>query len=289
MLKHRWWMIAVLVVVILAEWMCWLFSCDPPTPRQSNQGPYYGDCSSFHSATIFLIGTGLRWIGHTLESYHEAVVAIATVIIAYFTYTLWKATDGLKKLGLQQARDMRRSLLIAAKSAKAAAIQADTAKRALTELERPYIFIWDLKGAEVAPLLGSRRPETLYPQATFTYAVSNQGNLAAVIENVQIAYGYERDGLYPPLIQIADHKLIQKRIIASRFDVPELTHSVDMMRLDGAACDGKFKEGLIFRIVVTYRAAFTKGHETSQCWKCTRAAGLSGFYEIEDERYTYMR
>lgn len=39
-----------------------------------------------------------------------ALTAFATIIIACFTYTLWEATHGLRKLAVKQAEDMRESL-----------------------------------------------------------------------------------------------------------------------------------------------------------------------------------
>lgn len=230
---------------------------------------------------------------HVIEFFNvkltDVLITIFTLVLAWKTSGLFTETAGLRSAADQQAADMKAAIAASEETAKAATSQARTAERALTELERPYIFVWDLKGEMPVPFNAPRGGKTLYPPATFTFAVSNQGNLAAVIEDVHIAWGYERNGLFPPLIQIGDHQLIQKRIMASRIDVPGVSHKVDLLRLDGSACDGTFHEGLIFRVVIKYRGAFTKGHETSQCWKCMRTTALSGFYEVSDERYTYMR
>ena len=80
-----------------------------------------------------------------IDRYHDAIVALGTLIIAFFTFTLWRATDRLWTAGerqlkllfetsASQSRDMQASIVAAQQSAAAAA-QALSANRAW--------MIWD--------------------------------------------------------------------------------------------------------------------------------------------------
>jgi len=169
---------------------------------------------------------------------------------------------------------------------------ANTAEKALTQLERPYIFIWQMLGAEpTITFSGSDNPQKTIQgarlHAIFYYKVSNRGKLAAVIENVSIACGYENQPRhrYPPLTIIGDHYFMQSPLLSAEADSPNLNHAVLWSYLDRTS--QTFKDGLIFRVVVSYRGLFTKGHETSQCWRYQQS--VHGFAEVDDPSVTYAR
>ena len=69
------------------------------------------------------------------------ITAVATGMIGIFTYTLYRATTGLVESAKIQSDDMKRSIVASENSATAAMAQADIAKKALTDIERPYLFI----------------------------------------------------------------------------------------------------------------------------------------------------
>jgi hypothetical protein len=101
-----------------------------------------------------------------------------------------------------------------------AAKAAQTAAEAIQITERPYIFVWRIVGT--IPTLTFTTPNLFNPpeperiihnDAQFYYRISNRGKLAAVIETVSIACGYDKNGQYPPLRIIGDHQLMQTPLI----------------------------------------------------------------------------
>jgi hypothetical protein len=62
----------------------------------------------------------LRWFGRTLQEYHDSIITAATVVIAWFTATLWRANHGLWKIANRQLEDMKRSIAASEKAAEAA-------------------------------------------------------------------------------------------------------------------------------------------------------------------------
>jgi hypothetical protein len=218
-----------------------------------------------------------------------SVTAAATIAIAYFTLNLKRSTDKLFEAG-------ERQIGVALKAAQAAEKNASTAEAALTQLERPYIFIWGIKGFIPSTAYGSvDEPEkmvrTHYPHAEFIYSVSNRGKLTAIIENVSIGCGY---GL-PALIIIGDHYLLDTPLISSGQDIPNIPHHALWAQLDPATYRAMtidkqapmFRDGLTFRVIITYRGPFTQGHETSQCWRYNRS--VNGFADVTDPGLTYIR
>jgi hypothetical protein len=65
------------------------------------------NCTSHYAATVFF------WqVGKFLQDYNGAITAIATVIIAYLTYTIYKATVALKNLGRDEFYASHRPRLV---------------------------------------------------------------------------------------------------------------------------------------------------------------------------------
>jgi len=67
----------------------------------------------------------------------DLLTAVATIAIAFFTFTLWWATSKMMKVAQEQSRDMKTSIDIAKKAADAAKQSAD----ALPAIERAYVFV----------------------------------------------------------------------------------------------------------------------------------------------------
>jgi hypothetical protein len=164
------------------------------------------------------------------ESAEEAIarynkwLTIFTAILAISTVGLGFATVGLYFVSQRQLRhaeiesrrarawrlrdqgriveqfEIARKNADAAKdSADAAVRQAKIAETSLTQLERPYIFIWGIRSPIPSMLFTSTTgpndvPKLVRDSAHFNYSVSNGGKLAGVIETVSIACGYERNG-----------------------------------------------------------------------------------------------
>ena len=77
---------------------------------------------------------------YVVYGYRDAVTALSTLLIAFFTFTLWRVMRRLGKAGERQFGLMQRAVNAAANAAAAADKQAEVAERSLEDLERPYIF-----------------------------------------------------------------------------------------------------------------------------------------------------
>jgi hypothetical protein len=65
----------------------------------------------------------VRWLNSIsvwIEANSDFITAAATVAIAFFTLTLWRATPKLWKIAQEQSRDIKISLAISQKAADAA-------------------------------------------------------------------------------------------------------------------------------------------------------------------------
>jgi hypothetical protein len=98
------------------------------------------------------MSTTWKWIIEALEWHGEAFIAgatillvVATVVLAWYTSRLWKATKELaedaQRTATRQAAEMKESLRIARESAAAAALQAKTAERSFFAAHRPRLVV----------------------------------------------------------------------------------------------------------------------------------------------------
>jgi len=224
-----------------------------------------------------IVVAGIEWLSDRAP---ETWTALATLAVALFTWTLWRSSEKLWRI-------TRISTIATRRAANAARKSAD----AIQIVERPYIFIWGMVShapmISYGPLHGGFPQQTIQEKAAFIYSVSNRGKLTAVIENVLIACGYERNGLYPPLVSIGDHYLLRVPLISSDKDVENIPFEITWRELDRMNLNPspEFRDDLIFRVVIEYRGPFTKNHETSQCWRYRKS--VNGWMEVP--HYTYSR
>lgn len=78
----------------------------------------------------------LNVIREWVDTNSDLLTAGATIAIAFFTFTLWRATSKMMKVAQEQSKDMKASIAIAKKSADAAKASADN----LPIVERAYVF-----------------------------------------------------------------------------------------------------------------------------------------------------
>jgi hypothetical protein len=101
-----------------------------------------------------------KWITYVIvrctavsaDANNGIITALAGIAVAFFTYTLWRSTTGLERLGSRQARDTRTSLRISLRGAKAATKSAETSERALNISQRAFVFG---KGISAGPNINS--------------------------------------------------------------------------------------------------------------------------------------
>lgn len=69
----------------------------------------------------------------------DSIAAISTAVVAVFTISLWKSTDGLHKAAILQSKDMKASIRATEASAAATHLAADAAVSQIYHLEKSVI------------------------------------------------------------------------------------------------------------------------------------------------------
>jgi hypothetical protein len=216
------------------------------------------------------------------------ITTAATAFIAYFNYTLSKATDALQAAAEKQARDTRTSLRIAVRAANATRDQAKVAKDTLVNAERPYIYAFGAYKFRVdVTVVGGYTPFV-------RYSVANYGKTPGVIEEVLAGIstssaGVPNDLLHPEGV----HWLLRHPVFAPaerRDDLKETLPDgipTKSSTTDEIIIDVPDEEDLFFRILIRYRGPFSAGHETSACWRLE--ARNNRFVRLNDLTYNYER
>lgn len=197
----------------------------------------------------------------------------------FATVALCFATIGLLVLGLFQSRDVKRSVEAAEKSAAAATKQADDSNRALTHIERPYIFVFDISRLKKEYVEGydvDEDDDFQYFDLKVTYSVANYGKIPAVINCVYASISVNDQ----PLDGLAfdyDHPLATSPILAAeeiRSGIEQNVSWADTETDEQGYAVPKFgDQNVYFMITIEYSGPFTSGHETSDCWIYDKRTG----------------
>ncbi len=278
-----------------------LFSADPQTYHQICDTNQYSGKESCTSHNVFYV---VFWyLGYWFNASAIVITAIATGFIAWFTRTLKRSTDRLWEAGERQfrhlqseARTLRRyrwedqrrigeQLKIARKSAQASeqsaaasAKQAKAAEDALTKLERPYIFIFGVRGI---------KQDSETRDFFVEYTVANYGKMPAIIEHPNIGFESSDSGSPPLPLRLFDgHSLLTSPILEAgeerkliREYMPTGMVGEDVLvQLERrrhhdpgeteVAPAFRVPDGfdVFFRAVIRYRGPFSAGHETGALW-----------------------
>jgi hypothetical protein len=87
--------------------------------------------------TIQLFSVIRDWI----DTNGDLLTVAATIAIAFFTFTLWRATSKMMKVAQEQSENMKTSIFIAEKTADAALKAAEVAEKSLALTDRPWLKI----------------------------------------------------------------------------------------------------------------------------------------------------
>jgi hypothetical protein len=171
--------------------------------------------------------------------------------------------------------DATRAAKAAEDAAKAAGDQARIAGRSLTELERPWVFVF-----------GVSRPDQDDSGYFFvSYTVANYGKMPAIIEFPRVGFVFENargDPQEPPLVS-EDHSLIateilkagEERVLREYFPDNQIGERRFRVLNEGTEYQTihpipptEIGEDhmLFFRAVITYRGPVSTGHETGANW-----------------------
>ncbi len=172
MLRRSWkdWLAATIALALIV----WLVGTSEAFKscihERKNQQPYRAlhERSAIIGITIVglrtRIGLNVACAGNFADSNQGAITALATALLAIFTFTLWRSTSRLWKVSIEHA---------------------DIAKRALLDVERPHVLIEDIQmhGFQIT---AARREEyrvagllspSIFPRVTFS--IRNHGKSPA--------------------------------------------------------------------------------------------------------------
>ncbi len=125
--------ILILLIIAGIETAGLFCSQTPPVQRNDKKETQQKNNSARPLIFMFFIDNtdrGVRCIVDWLETNNEAVMALATIAIALFTFTLWQTSE-------EHSRHMEESIAIANKSADAAKKSADS----FQSIERARLFL----------------------------------------------------------------------------------------------------------------------------------------------------
>jgi hypothetical protein len=231
----------------------------------------------------------------------NGLIALFTAALVGANIALWRAGEHQIRLigdnAAQQSKDMQASVAAAERAASGAMIgaraaqkSAETAEKAFSNLERPYVFAFGVRRLEAdTERVGGFEPFV-------TYSVANYGKTPAIIENVRVGFSigeFHPDG--PTRVDDTNDLLISPIMGAGerRDDLIEIfpagmerTLHRDEAGKAYAIPAMKSAEDLFFRIIIDYRGAFSHGHECGFCWRYNRATGH--FVQHGHEDYNYV-
>jgi hypothetical protein len=140
----------ICVSILVAIWLIWLFGSSEPfaycVHHRKNEQAYQALQKQGFVVIKLFVRTKLGAVcaAHITNTYQGAITALATIVVAIFTGTLWVATAGMLKVTERQHRDLQRSIQAAEDSATAAKDSAMAALRsaeAMIAIERPWMVL----------------------------------------------------------------------------------------------------------------------------------------------------
>jgi hypothetical protein len=152
-------------------------------------------------------------------------VAMFTLILAISTVGLWVATFSLYRAG-------ERQIAVARTAADAAEKSAEVSERALTDLERAYIFVAKIDG-ELDPFVeiqsGPDAPKFIVPD--FSVSIVNYGRTTGCVDLAIIRIEILRE--IPPEIQLVEGAMENPNAQSAEMIIgPDKTHVFDRLTFE---------------------------------------------------------
>jgi hypothetical protein len=112
-------------------------------PHQERQQPNEAkqDKERLNGPVVSLLIEGLDASEGFIERHEKFFIVLFTGAIAYFTYTLWRATDAMQIIANRQLADMKASLAVAEQSATAMKSSVKFARAAYISTHRPKLVV----------------------------------------------------------------------------------------------------------------------------------------------------
>jgi hypothetical protein len=211
-----------------------------------------------------------QWLIAFYRKTVDEPVAVFTLVLAASTILLWRVTDRSSNA----ARD---------------------AAEALPAIERPYVLV------SGGGSLAINRQLTQTERPAVFHRTGNYGRTPAIIENVRA--GFSRNNrCHPDMPSRVEetHQLLFTRTLKAdqEFQYLWIFYPDDWTTANLWAEQGQIispirepdippGEELFLWVIINYRGAFTKGHETSICWKYSSTEHM--FLSHGGDQYNYER
>jgi hypothetical protein len=203
-------------------------------------------------------------------------LVVASCIQGYF---LLRA-DKTARISAYAARDAANASSVAA---EASIRQAKIAETALVQLERPYIFIFGVRGI---------KQDSETQEFFVEYTVANYGKMPAIIEAPHIGFDISESGEPPlptlmfdghslrtsPILQAGEERRKIREYFPANMVGEDIVVQIDrVVKIGAANTDEPSGEvvptfnvpdgfAIFFRAVIRYRGPFTSCHETEALW-----------------------
>jgi hypothetical protein len=267
-------LVFVVLWLIFESLISWLATCDPASHDYGQYKAPEDYCSSFKGPLILFSRVFLTWLGRLITDEHDALTALGTLVIALFTFTLWRATDRLWKAGerqleLTRAIGRRQNLAMAESNsaARQAAGAAERSAEALINAERAHLFVviekHNLREAlRSAAFYGeSNSPnmqDSQIPSSSLSFFIKNMGRSAAILTEASYRLA-QRDFEYTNWEYALEDTIVDPVIEGgSRTDPPTPCDIESAMKLSDGAAALNGTRPLFFWGFVGFRDSFKR-------------------------------
>ncbi|MGA7579665.1 MAG: hypothetical protein ACLQUW_03190 [Desulfobaccales bacterium] len=264
----------IIFVIIIGVEIIGLICSPAPPPQEYNekktQQKNNASGALIFSPIISNTTRGLACITNWIGNNSGIVIALATIAIAWFTYTLSQTSR-------EQARHMEESIAVAEKAANAAKDSAE----ALPAIERAYLFVY------VSPNMKSK---FVIGNNTGMVTINNCGRTPAIIKNIIAISGYFNT---PPAICQGEPIPIEPydTIIAGRpHPDEEKTFEVNFTIKDSDQMEDVIRDnahmGIFIHGCIQYEDIFRNPQETRFYWRYSYTSHT--FIRVEDKERNYQ-
>lgn len=178
LLARIWWVFPILVIAV-SIWIVGSAKSFQQCIREIKSHETQQSSKKGISYLLIVFGRYKVCSGVFLVENRDAIIALGTLGLMFFTGTLWWATRGLQRFAEIQSRDMIRSIKASERTAAAAQQSAQLAERVLTEIERPYIFVTNVEWGI------SKGSGEIIEEPHVSYTVVNYGKTPAIVDDIR--------------------------------------------------------------------------------------------------------
>ena len=266
----------LLVGALIIAWAAWMFGTSYEFGKCIEQRKAYDAYKALHEKPFFIIKLFVRLrlnsvcTFHSLNAYSGVVTAMAGIVVAGFTGTLWWSTEKLWSAGEDQRGLIQEQAAISKR-------QVEISERSLTISEWPYLFMQKqhfITPWSNTPVFGFTRAE---------YVIEIHGDSPAIIRQISENMFFEEH------LPTATSENSKSWLVVDQIYKPGETwsSSVQCNRhiTDSELCSPK--RYFFLTLVIIYDDLFGHQHEMACAYR-TVASGGSGFI-CGGAEYNYHR